>query len=213
MNSLRQKRTLDGNPAIVIALILASVSFSMITPQIATAADVVGGEISEESFEGELAYLLLMQAYDLSNVNVDLFDYDILLNVPVQLENIHDNVDRFRIKCFIGSKDVNDPRARFDWDITYEVVKDLPGTEYNGTIQFPITVTPEDAEVYAPADVPDDVEPYDVNSYQCFLNLHDSETDSWSYTTPTSDELEYAEPWKESYTTFDDLIIDGYIEC
>lgn len=209
---------------VTLCVMVVTIPFFSFAPKGALASDaeiresdagvMVGGEISGEPFEieGGLASLPLEDAYDLSDVDVDLADYDILINVPVQLENIRENVDRLRVTCSVGEGGFNGTNIWWNWYILYMIEENLIGSEYSETIRFPLTIPPPEAEAEVAMNLPDNIEPTDVNYYYCGLLLHDQVENVWRWPVTAADPGEFSLPWLESTTSWDELTTHGTIE-
>lgn len=151
----------------------------VIPAQPAVAAEVAGGivgmgMVEAEEFSGDIEALVenlesypAEDAYDLSDLAGAPSDYDMIMNIPVQLENIHPDVDNFRINCWIG--EVSAAGNSFEWNLFYRLERDIPEANFNGTIQLPLTIPPLGI-VYG--DPPASIAVSDFDWYFCMIYFH-----------------------------------------
>ena len=171
-----------------LVTMVTGLTVHMITPQTAMSADVLGGEIGV--VQPEVADQELQDVQDIEEPEVGVMDVadgaDLTLIVPLQIENLHVNVDRGKIICnirrWVG-------QGEEMTGITGETrTFDIEEGAYSNTFHFYFS---------KPADL--DVDNEYGYGYYCSVALNDSTTgDSYRsvWTTQTADDiLEDAPPW------------------
>lgn len=127
----------------------------------------VGGleqEVAQQDMEDAFS---LNEESNLGGLEIDTSEYDLIIEVPVEVENIYPIVTKVRIVCVVGKRS-GDVGTHFEAGTVQSdaIVVDLEDGSYSGTLRFFFTLLPDQS--------PENVDFKLVNSA-----LYNSESGGW----------------------------------
>ena len=158
----------------------------------------------------ELESFSMDNGTDLSAIGDVMPDYDILIEVPVQLENIRDNVDRLALECMLFKKNEEEgAESDYAYHILYYQTRPLVDGAFTGTIRFPLIIPPEEGTIIH-GNPPELLYPMNFDAFWIRLALHDQLSDTWEYAT-TAEYNPAAPAWRITSTEFNKIAFWQYI--